>query len=87
MCTVNGGWSDWIPGNCSVTCGNGTVLSTRTCNNPRPANGGKDCIGDNRYVEQCYKGCCPGTNPLDNVTTVIKLTKTLVLVADKPVNG
>ena len=62
MHTVDGGWSDWIPGSCSVTCGSGTVWSTRECNNPKPANGGKNCVGDNQYVHQCYKGCCPGTN-------------------------
>ena len=80
MHTVDGGWTDWIPGSCSVTCGRGTVWSTRTCTNPRPANGGKDCVGDSWYVKNCYKGCCPGTND-DNVT--MKLTRTL---ATKPVN-
>ena len=85
MHTVDGGWSDWIPGICSVTCGNGTVLSIRECTNPRPAHGGKDCVGDNQYVKQCYKGCCPCTNPLDNVTIVTKLTRALILVAAKPV--
>ena len=53
--------------------------------NPRPVHGGKDCVGHNQYVKQCYKGCCPGTNPLDNVTIVAKLTRTLILVAAKPV--
>ena len=87
MHTVDGGWTDWIPGSCSVTCGSGTVRSTRTCTNPEPANGGKDCIGDNWKVENCYKGCCPGINKLDNVSIVAKLSRTLMLVAAKPVNG
>ena len=76
MHTVDGGWSGWMPGSCSVTCGNGTVWSTRECNIPRPANGGKHCIGNSLDVNNCYKGCCSGTNPLDNVTTVAKLTRT-----------
>ena len=70
MHIVDGGWTDWISESCSVTCGSGTVRSTRTCTNPEPAHGGKDCEGDNEKVENCYKGCCPGTNPLDNVSIV-----------------
>eukprot|EP00058_Branchiostoma_floridae_P016888 XP_002602376.1 hypothetical protein BRAFLDRAFT_97997 [Branchiostoma floridae] len=42
-CPVDGGWSDWVDGECSVTCGSGTLTRTRDCDNPAPANGGTDC--------------------------------------------
>lgn len=35
---VNGGWSDWS------NCFDGA--QSRTCTNPPPSNGGKDCVGD-----------------------------------------
>ena len=40
---VNGGWSDWVEGSCSVTCGSGTITRTRTCTNPAPQNSGSQC--------------------------------------------
>ena len=65
--TVNGGWSTWIPGKCSVTCGIGIVQLTRRCDNPRPANGGRNCFGNSQIIRQCNKGCCPGTSQVDNM--------------------
>ena len=38
-CPVDGGWSAWSE--CSKKCGKGKI--TRTCTNPKPAHGGKDC--------------------------------------------
>ena len=61
MLIVDGGWSDWIPGECSRTCGTGISWHTRECNDPRPAHGGKNCVGLNRLLNYCKKGCCPGT--------------------------
>lgn len=57
---VNGGWGSWKCEKCSVTCGNGTLICTRECNNPIPAYGGEDCEGSSRKVLSCYKGCCGG---------------------------
>jgi len=45
-CAVDGGWSTtWSA--CSKPCddGSGGGTQTRDCNNPTPANGGKDCDG------------------------------------------
>ena len=50
---VNGGWSGWS--SCSVTCGGGT--QTRTCTNPRPANGGANCSGASSRA--CNTQACP----------------------------
>jgi hypothetical protein len=49
---VDGGWSAWST--CTPACGQGT--STRTCTEPRPSNGGRDCYGDstkNCFIQQC----------------------------------
>jgi len=35
---VNGGWSDWSA--CNACCG--SVIQTKTCTNPSPADGGAD---------------------------------------------
>jgi hypothetical protein len=40
--TTDGAWGAWST--CSVTCGSGGT-QTRVCNNPAPANGGADCVG------------------------------------------
>jgi len=58
---VDGQWSDWMPwGDCSVTCGGGSQSRSRTCTNPVPANGGKDCVGDSVDTRDCSTGNCPG---------------------------
>ena len=40
---TNGGYTEWSESECSVTCGEGTKILTRTCTNPPPSHGGKDC--------------------------------------------
>ena len=52
--TLDGVWSDFEA--CSKSCGGGTQI--RTCSNPAPANGGKDCVGDATRV--CNTQACPG---------------------------
>jgi hypothetical protein len=59
---VNGGWipySAWSK--CTKTCGGGTQTRTRTCTNPAPANGGKDCVGSASKTKACNEEACgPG---------------------------
>ena len=58
---VNGGWSSWTnDGSCSRTCGRGRQKLIRTCSNPRPFCGGRNCLGLSiRYIT-CNSDCCPG---------------------------
>ena len=57
---VDGGWSSWSLGPCSKTCGGGTQISTRVCDNPKPSCGGKECEGPNTDSIKCNDFCCPG---------------------------
>ncbi|KAI8502229.1 hypothetical protein Bbelb_198170 [Branchiostoma belcheri] len=66
-CPIDGGWSDWVDGECSPSCGHGLMTQTRTCNNPEPAHGGDKCaLGDGttglteEKIIYCYEGPCPG---------------------------
>lgn len=56
---VNGGWSAWTGGACSVSCGTGTATYTRTCTNPAPANGGANCTGSTSNTVSCTMACAP----------------------------
>ena len=62
---VNGGWSDWSWGPCSVECGGGTRTATRICNSPAPSCGGADCPGMDTMSESCNtQACAPQGLPL-----------------------
>merc|ERR1711872_479715 len=60
--SVDGGWSPWEKGACSVTCGApGTITKTRKCNNPAPKYGGEYCHGEDTQIDQCDYGPCSGS--------------------------
>ncbi|XP_060104212.1 SCO-spondin-like [Heteronotia binoei] len=60
LCPVDGGfapWSLWTP--CSLTCGGlGNMTRSRDCNNPSPANGGKECVGPRVDIRYCQAPDC-----------------------------
>ena len=57
---VNGGWSSWsVSTTCSVTCGSGVEILSRTCTNPAPKHGGRSCSGAGRKEQACSKNPCP----------------------------
>ena len=59
--SVDGGWTSWSSfGDCSKTCGGGEKTRYRTCTNPAPANGGKDCVGPSSDSMSCNEQGCPG---------------------------
>ena len=62
---VDGGFSKWTPFSaCSVTCGSGAKVRTRTCTNPPRQWKGKDCVGPRQEPMACNEGPCKWyTNP------------------------
>eukprot|EP00121_Abeoforma_whisleri_P015434 Awhi_evm1s14222 len=55
----DGGWTQWSPYNpCSASCGGGKQTRERTCTNPSPANGGKNCVGENSEEKACNTDAC-----------------------------
>ena len=63
--TVNGGYSSWsLWGNCSTPCGFGSQFRKRSCSDPVPSGGGKDCsqLGHSEEIRTCYETVCTGIN-------------------------
>ena len=57
---VNGRWSPWKPwSKCSRSCNRGWQKRDRSCSNPAPSNGGKQCEGKTMEVRFCNKHRCP----------------------------
>ena len=57
---VDGSWSSWfVLTPCSVTCGTGVEILSRSCTNPAPKYGGKSCQGDAQKQQVCTKKPCP----------------------------
>lgn len=69
----DGGWSDYGDwSECSAGCGDGTQKRTRSCNNPKPANGGENCVGEAEETRECNVKSCDNTlkAACDDETTV-----------------
>ncbi|KAM9721999.1 A disintegrin and metalloproteinase with thrombospondin motifs 13 [Dama dama] len=59
---VHGHWSGWGPASpCSRSCGGGVITRRRRCNNPRPAFGGRVCVGSDLQAEMCNTQACEKT--------------------------
>ena len=57
---MNGGLSEWTTfGTCSKSCGGGISVRTRSCTNPSPSNGGKDCSESTQETKHCATEPCP----------------------------
>lgn len=57
---IHGNWGDWRnEGPCSHTCGGGSQLLHRDCNNPPPQHGGNACSGSNSMKVACNTKPCP----------------------------
>ena len=55
-------WKEWEEGECSVTCGIGTKINTRT-KLVVEANGGT-CSGQSTEIKECKSADCPGAGAL-----------------------
>ena len=61
--TDDGGYTEWSSwSQCSATCGDGRHTRSRSCTNPPPSPGGKDCsqLGPDTETGECNDGGCPG---------------------------
>ncbi|XP_031556840.1 uncharacterized protein LOC116293538 isoform X2 [Actinia tenebrosa] len=63
-CAVNGQYSPWSSWTiCSKSCGSGITRRTRTCTDPAPLHGGKNCteqdLGAAEEVSRCFDRPCP----------------------------
>ncbi|XP_033122270.1 thrombospondin-2-like isoform X2 [Anneissia japonica] len=61
-CPINGSWSEWTDfGDCSLTCGGGSRVRTRTCSDPAPNYNGLICPIDDPTEESeiCNTDTCP----------------------------
>ena len=59
-CIIDGLWASWTKWSpCSVTCSWGTRVRVRSCDNPKPQNGGRPCPGNKKEAKYCYLGSCP----------------------------
>ncbi|GFS83227.1 hemicentin-1 [Trichonephila clavipes] len=58
-CPLDGGWSSWVSWDCSASCDGGMGQKKRSCTNPRPMFGGKDCKGEDRDEGKCNEQKCP----------------------------
>lgn len=60
-CSVDGEWSNWKSwSTCSNTCGEGYMMRVRSCNNPSPAYGGKECPDTSYTLQSCNLRHCSG---------------------------
>ncbi|XP_061197855.1 SCO-spondin-like isoform X2 [Saccostrea echinata] len=59
-CPVDGKFSEWGSwSTCTVSCGGGNTTRIRSCNNPVPQYGGKNCIGESEQIKTCNSVECP----------------------------
>ena len=59
-CPVHGNYSSWSAfTSCSASCGLGYRTRNRTCTEPAPQHGGRDCVGLDYEIRTCNLSVCP----------------------------
>ena len=57
---MDGSWTSWGSfGDCTVSCGGGFQTRNRSCTNPSPKFGGKNCSGQAMEKKDCANNSCP----------------------------
>ena len=80
---VHGGFTPWSSfGSCSRSCGIGAQVRTRSCTNPRPANGGRGCVGATRNSKSCKVRDCKGISSNKEEFSTYKVR--ILLILDLP---
>ena len=70
ICTslaIDGNYTEWTQWNdCSATCGGGSQIRRRTCTNPPPQYGGKNCVelGPAGQTQECNPDPCRESHEL-----------------------
>ena len=59
--SVHGNWTDYERW---TACKKGQMTGYRFCTNPEPQNGGQDCIGSNKIIENCTTDESPGKSKI-----------------------
>ncbi|KAI9545246.1 hypothetical protein NQZ68_037826 [Dissostichus eleginoides] len=58
-CPVDGHWAEWSEwSECDAQCGGGVRQRNRSCSNPPPKNGGRDCGGMTLQSQSCNSQPC-----------------------------
>ena len=58
---MHGGWNNFGAwSDCTEECDGGTRSRNRSCDNPAPLNGGRDCEGAAFETESCNTNPCAG---------------------------
>ena len=58
---IDGNYTEWTKwSDCSASCGGGSQTRTRTCTNPPPQYGGKNCeeLGPDNQTQECNPDPC-----------------------------
>nr|XP_012137590.1 PREDICTED: uncharacterized protein LOC100884062 [Megachile rotundata] len=55
---LDGGWSEWGPWACSVSCNGGTGTRKRRCDSPKPNVRGEPCVGPSTMSGRCNEILC-----------------------------
>jgi hypothetical protein len=62
--SINGEWGEWGSWTkCTRSCGGGAHYMERKCDNPRPANSGRYCVGKSRRYKLCNEKHCESGAP------------------------
>ncbi|CAH3030869.1 unnamed protein product, partial [Porites evermanni] len=77
-CAIHGNWGGWSTWYCSKTCGGGYKYRSRTCSNPAPKNGGRNCPGSSqqKLTAACNVQGCPVNGEWSSWSSWTKCSKT-----------